>query len=184
MAERGAKGRELTALSPGPGRSRARAPRSNPNDDGQRQLIATWDAFGSVYLPYRMLLLAKLIDRRAAEQVAHLNLSLAEWRVIAHIGRFGKLSISQISRSAFVDRAEVCRAAAALEKAGVLRRETNPANRRSQLLALTARGLTLFERTSETRLAFFRDVCSELTAAERKAMESGLRKMALRISDG
>ncbi len=151
--------------------------------EAQAQLMASWEAFGDVYLPYRLLLLAKLIDRRAAEHVAKVNLSLAEWRVIAHIRRFGTLTISGISRHAFVDRAEVCRAAASLERAGLLRREVNPGNRRSQLLELTEQGDGLFRIISEGRLAFFDDICNVLTPGERKAMESGLRKMALRVSE-
>lgn len=155
----------------------------NGLSESQAQLMQTWDAFGDLYLPYRLLLLSKLIDRRAAEHVARMNLSLAEWRVIAHIRRFGQLTISQISRSAFVDRAEVCRAAATLEKAGVLRRESNPGNRRSQLLNLTEKGESLFLAISEGRVSFFQDICSGLTAAERKAMESGLRKIAMRVAE-
>jgi DNA-binding MarR family transcriptional regulator len=151
--------------------------------DGQAQLMSIWGAFGDTYLPYRLQLLGKLIDRRASEHVARVNLSLAEWRVMAHIRRFGMLTISGISRAALVDRAEVCRAAASLERAGFLRREANPGNRRSQLLQLTEEGEDLFRTISEGRVAFFEDVCSVLTAAERKAMESGLRKMALRVSE-
>ena len=96
------------------------------------------------------------------------NLSLAEWRVMAHIRFFGKLTISQISRSAFVDRAEVCRAAATLEKAGVVRREVNPGNRRSQLLELTPKGETLFLITSEGRIALLQGcTCVERQRAPR-----------------
>lgn len=151
--------------------------------DPQAQLMASWDAFGEMYLPYRLLLLSKLIDKKASEYVARVNLSLAEWRVIAHIRRFGQLTISQISRSAFVDRAEVCRAAASLEKGGLLRREANPGNRRSQLLVLTEQGEATFRMISEGRMAFFQELCGELTLSERKAMESGLRKLALCVSE-
>lgn len=151
--------------------------------EAQAQLMASWDAFGEMYLPYRLLLLAKLIDKRASEYVARMNLSLAEWRVIAHIRRFGKLTISQLSRAAFVDRAEVCRAAASLERAGLLQREEHPGNRRSQLLELTGEGETLFMTISEGRLAFFQDLYDQLTAGERKAMESGLRKLALKVAE-
>lgn len=148
--------------------------------EAQTQLMATWDAFGDVYLPYRLLLLAKMIDKGASEHVARVNLSLAEWRVVAHIHHFGKLTISQISRMAFVDRAEVCRAAATLERAGLLRREDNPGNRRSQLLELTERGEKLFHTVSRGRLAFFDEVCRDLTPAERRTMEKAMRKLAMR----
>jgi hypothetical protein len=76
-----------------------------------------WQLFGPTHLPYRILLLAKMIDRVTTQHVRdRAAMSLAEWRVISHVALMGQCSAAEIAEAAFVDRSEVSRAVAALEQ--------------------------------------------------------------------
>src|SRR5687768_12233552 len=57
-----------------------------------------WHLFGQDHLPYRLLLLARMIDRRSARELQKFGLSLAEWRVLAFIGVTGPASAAQIGK--------------------------------------------------------------------------------------
>src|SRR4051812_46114389 len=75
--------------------------------------------FGPSHIPYRILLLGKMIDRVTAQHVRDTaQLSLAEWRVLTHVEMIGKCSAAEVASVAYSDRAEVSRAVGSLEKRG------------------------------------------------------------------
>ena len=95
----------------------------------------TWQLFDQVHLPYRILLLAKLLDRATARQLREQDdLTLAEWRVLAHLETLGEASSARIATAAAADRAEVSRAVASLERAGLIVRRPDSGNRKRLLL--------------------------------------------------
>ena len=67
--------------------------------------------FGPSHIPYRVLLLGKMIDRVTAQHVRDTaQLTLAEWRVLTHVEMIGKCSAAEVASVAYSDRAEVSRA--------------------------------------------------------------------------
>ena len=103
--------------------------RATPPDDDPtlRASERRWKLFGQSLLPYRILLLAKMIDRVTSQHVRErAAMSLAEWRVISHVELMGRCSASEIADAAFVDRAEVSRAVGVLEGRGLIQREPHP----------------------------------------------------------
>jgi DNA-binding MarR family transcriptional regulator len=142
-----------------------------------------WTIFPATHLPYRLLLLAKMLDRLIAVQLRETaDLTLAEWRVMAHLAVMGERSASAIASAAFVDRAEVSRAVAALQRRGLLGRRANPRNRKSALLTLTDQGIELHRRVQEQRHQFFAEVTGDLGPEELGLMDKWLLRMALRAS--
>src|SRR5215216_2608338 len=84
--------------------------------EAEGQLPRTWTLFGPEHLPYRLLLLARMIDRQASRKLqAEFNISLAEWRVLAFVGVSGSSTAATIGAQGRIDRAEISRAVAALE---------------------------------------------------------------------
>jgi DNA-binding MarR family transcriptional regulator len=157
-----------------------------PTDEG-RELegieLEAWTIFPASHVPYRLLLLAKMLDRLIAVQLREIaGLTLAEWRVMAHLAVMGKKTASAIASAAFVDRAEVSRAVAALEDRDLLGRHANPRNRKSPLLILTDRGIELHRRVQEQRQQFFAEMTADLGPEELGLMDKWLLKMALRAS--
>ncbi len=85
---------------------------------------------------------------------------MAEWRVLAQLVRTSPASVRQLAEQAWVDRAEVSRAAASLERRGCLERQENPKDRRSPLLYSTEAGRELFRKVSPQRIAFHRSLAA------------------------
>lgn len=145
--------------------------------------LEAWTIFPATHVPYRLLLLAKMLDRLIAVQLREIaGLTLAEWRVMAHVAVMGKKTASAIASAAFVDRAEVSRAVAALEGRGLLGRHPNPRNRKSPLLLLTELGIELHRRVQEQRHQFFAEMTADLGPEELGLIDKWLLKMALRAS--
>ncbi|WP_052508056.1 MarR family winged helix-turn-helix transcriptional regulator [Sphingomonas hengshuiensis] len=133
-------------------------------------------------LPYHILLLSKIIDRTTAQHVRETaDLSLPEWRTMAHVHYLGLCSASEVASLAFVDRAEVSRALGSLEERGLVRREPHPTKRNSRLVSLTDEGKKVHLSIRGERGRFFTDWVSDLDEAERKQLDSGLRQIIRRV---
>lgn len=142
-------------------------------------LPKVWHLFGEDHLPYRLLLLARLIDKETARRLqAQFGLSLAEWRLLAIAGSMGPCTASEIAVAGEIDRAEISRAYGKLEHAGLLEREPDPAHRKRQIITLTAKGRVFFEEVREERRRFFRTIMADLAPDEPRQMAAALEKMA------
>lgn len=143
-----------------------------------------WDLFGPEHLPYRLLLLARMIDRQAARQLSSaFGLTLAEWRVLAFVCASGPSSASAIGRSGGIDRAEISRAVSRLENRKLAVREGDPDNRRKRIISPTGEGRSLFAEVIADRRAFFRALLQDISPEDRKVVERSMRKMAVRLQD-
>lgn len=139
-------------------------------------------ALGPSKIPYRILLLSKMIDRVTAQHVRDTaQLTLAQWRVLTHVEMMGKCSAAEVASVAYSDRAEVSRAIAALEERGLIQRETNPRNRKSSLVSLTAEGAAVHAGVRGERGKFYEQWLMDLNAADRTALDAGLEKITDRI---
>ena len=141
-----------------------------------------WTLFGADHLPYRLLLLARMIDRQASRQLqAQFDLTLAECRVLAFICASGPNSASSIGRAGGIDRAEISRAVARLELKGLATREQDEGHRKRLIIAATPAGHDLFEAVREDRRAFFRAVIEPVTEEDREVVERAMARMVERI---
>ncbi|MEO6214526.1 MAG: MarR family transcriptional regulator [Sphingomonas sp.] len=138
--------------------------------------------FGPTHLPYRILLLGKMIDRVTAQHVRDTaKLSLAEWRVLTHVEMMGKCSAAEVASAAYSDRAEVSRAVGSLEERGLVQREANPRNRKSSLVSLTDEGKAVHAAIRGERGKFYEQWLKDLSDADRSALNDGLDKMTRRV---
>jgi DNA-binding MarR family transcriptional regulator len=143
-----------------------------------------WDLFGAEHLPYRLLLLARMIDRQAARQLSSaFGLTLAEWRVLAFVCASGPSSASTIGRSGGIDRAEISRAVSRLEDRKLAVRESDRDNRRKLIISPTGQGKSLFAKVIADRRAFFRALLQDIPEADRLAVERSMRAMASRLHE-
>jgi len=101
-----------------------------------------YDIGGEGYFGYRMVLAAKLFDRRVSLLLAEQGeLSLPQWRIVAQLGLTHSGTVKSLAEGAAVDRAEVSRAMRDLERRKlVLRRAPKGTDRRSPTFELTAAG--------------------------------------------
>jgi DNA-binding MarR family transcriptional regulator len=106
------------------------------------QFLPLYDVGGDAYFGYRMVLAAKLFDRRVSELLErHGELTLPQWRIVAQLGLNGSGTVKSLAEGAAVDRAEVSRAMRELARLRfVLRQENSDGGRRSPAFVLTAAG--------------------------------------------
>jgi len=149
--------------------------------EGLGEVAAAWRVGGADYLPYRITLLAKLLDRCTTRLLqTSSGLSVAEWRVLAQLALAAPApaSVRQLAEQAWVDRAEVSRAAASLERRGYVERRQNAKDRRSPLLYCSDAGLALYRRVAPSRQDFHRSLTTMLGADAARQMEASLLTLA------
>jgi DNA-binding MarR family transcriptional regulator len=147
-------------------------------------LNTVWKLGGAHYLPLRLVLVAKLIDRYAARLLAQkANLTIPEWRVVAQLAMLTQGSVRKMARQAIVDPAEISRSAAKLEKRGLVRRQINDKDRRSPQFSLTEAGKALFAKFHPDWAQFSATLVSQLDAADTAAIEHGLTRIARELLD-
>ena len=149
------------------------------------KVARAWRLGGRDFLPYRITLLAKLLDRwNTRLLLSNSGLSVAEWRVLAQLSHASPASVRQLAEQAWVDRAEVSRAAASLEQRGVIERRDNPKDRRSPLLYCTDRGRALARKVSPVRHDFHKSLTELLSPEQVSALESAMLLLAKHCIDG
>lgn len=94
-------------------------------------------------LTFRLSVLSKLLDQRAAELLAGAEINLTAYRILNVSNTLGAASISEISRFCGIDRAQVSRTAVELERRGLVEFGEDPASRRKKIVALTGSGRAL-----------------------------------------
>lgn len=98
------------------------------------------------FLPYQFNVVAGRLSRGFAERYkARFGISIAEWRVVAHLNHAGAVSVREIHQRADMDKSKVSRAAARLEAAGYITKRPSQNDRRLVELALTSKGEAMMQ---------------------------------------
>lgn len=147
--------------------------------------IIGWAMPGLDFPTVRLTLLSKLMDRKTLRQLnERAQFSYPEWRVVARLGKnVGGSTVGQLAELAWVDRAEVSRAIASLERRDLVARLENPQDRRAPIHCLTKAGLQLYRRVIEIRAEFHKEMISDLSAEECEILDVLLLKLARRLQN-
>lgn len=144
-------------------------------DDIKRDLIL------DQYLPYRMAVIAHMMSEGFAKRYSsEYDMTIVEWRVMANLGHLEPQSAHQIGAHSHLDKVQVSRGVARLEKKGWIQREGDTVDRRRSLLTLTQEGRRVFNTLGKLALDFEDDVCASLTTEEYAALDRILRKLSKR----
>ena len=107
------------------------------------------------FLPYQLAVLASRVSREfAALYGARFDLSIAEWRVVAHLGQKEAVSVREIHERVDMDKSKVSRAASRLEAAGYVTKRISESDRRLVELTLTAQGRAMHGEIVELARGF------------------------------
>ncbi len=151
----------------------------NRNEDENSPLSEVWGMFGPTHVPYRILLLSKMIDRLTTRHVRTLaDLNLAEWRVVAHLAVMGDTSASRLSKVALVDRAEISRAVRSLTNKSLIQCLSDPDDKRVTLLGLTDKGREVFSDMQKARSRFYAILTQDLETPELRKLDDYLFRIA------
>ncbi|MBK1634184.1 MarR family winged helix-turn-helix transcriptional regulator [Rhodovulum adriaticum] len=125
------------------------------------QTVESFDLDG--FLPYRLCVAANHVGREFAERFrAAFSISLAEWRVLAHLSQTGPVSVREIHAAVDMDKSKISRAAARLEAAGHITKQENPRDRRLVELTLTTEGRALVDRLIPVAQSFQDELTARL----------------------
>jgi len=140
--------------------------------DQVRGVPPTYGIGGLPYFGYRLAVTAKLFDRKFVELLQlHSSLTLPQWRCMAQLGLAEPGTVRSLADGAAVDRAEVRRALAKLEKHGLVERHGNAHDQRSPNFTLTAAGWTVFETVRKPVSQFIRGLIEQVEVADIEAAD-------------
>ncbi len=130
------------------------------------------------FLPYELSVAANHTSRLFARHYSkEFGLSIAEWRVMAVVGRLGDISPGGVVERAEMDKVKVSRAAASLVAAGLLEQQPDPDDGRVRRLRLTARGERVHQAIIPRARALEAQLAEGLSAAEWSALRQVLRRL-------
>jgi DNA-binding MarR family transcriptional regulator len=136
------------------------------------------------FLPYRLSVLANLTSRALARLYSErFGLSVAEWRVIAHLARFAPVSANDVAVRAAMDKVQVSRAVARLTAKALVERATDAADRRRSALRLTRRGQATHDAIVPLARALEAQLLAGLGAADLAKLDRLLSALLLRATD-
>ena len=133
------------------------------------------------FLPYLLNQAAETtsleFQRRYREEYGMLR---TEWRVLFHLGRYGDMTAKAICERARLHKTKVSRAVRALEVKNFLTRTEQPDDRRHEILTLTKRGQTTYEKLADGARRFHETLSERFSDEENAIMKRCLSKLAAR----
>ena len=135
------------------------------------------------YFPYRLARLAEQVSLSVAEVYAErFSLTRQEWRVLAALGARAEIATKEFPRLTTLDKMHVSRAMAGLEARGIVRRTSDPNDRRERIVALTPAGRALYRKIVPLALEREAKMLSLLTPEEVKILDRTMRKLSTGLS--
>ncbi len=112
---------------------------------GQADGAATFDL--EQFFPYRLSVLTNTVTRALARlyESEH-DLTIAEWRLLAIVARFGPISANGVCERSAMDKVRVSRAVSRAVSRGLVDRDVDRHDRRRSVLTLTPRGRAIHDR--------------------------------------
>ncbi|MFV0474233.1 MAG: MarR family winged helix-turn-helix transcriptional regulator [Pikeienuella sp.] len=131
------------------------------------------------FLPYRLSVLSARVSRAFSTHYRErFGFSNAEWRVLAHLGAAGAVSVRDIHERADLEKSRASRAAARLETAGLLEKHVDERDRRLVSLSLTASGAAALAEIAPFARAYEAALLARLDEADRAALDRILTRLS------
>ena len=136
------------------------------------------------FLPYELSVAANRISRLFARRYSEaFGLSIAQWRVLAVVGRHGTLSPGQVAEATEMDKVKVSRAAAMLVEQGLLSQAADPQDGRARTLRLTERGGEVHRGIVPLARALEAQVAAGMAEEEWAALRPALRRLSRHVAE-
>jgi len=101
-----------------------------------------------------------------------------EWRVLFHLGLYGRMTASEISARARMHKTKISRAVHRLTERRMVTRARDADDRRLEHLTLTTKGRAAYDDLRNVAQTYEAGLLKELTAAEIKTLRIALGKLA------
>ncbi len=131
------------------------------------------------FLPYRLSVLSNIVSGRIAKSYERqFQLTIAEWRVMAVLGRFPGLTAAEVTEHTAMDKVQVSRAVARLKQTARIEQRAVEGDRRARHLFLTEQGHEVYAEIVPMARDYERRVTQDLSAAERAQLARLLDKLS------
>lgn len=118
------------------------------------------------FLPYRLSILSEVVSRALSRIYSdRFGIAIPEWRVVATIGQYGKVTARDVGAHSHMHKTKVSRAVAALEALGYVARTPNPDDMRESFLELTPKGEAMYRELVPQARAFSDALLATLPSA-------------------
>lgn len=135
----------------------------NLRTDGAMTDLPDFDL--SRFTAYRLSVAAqKLSDELARMYRARFDLTVPEWRILAHLTQADGASVRDIETQVAMEKSKVSRAASRLEERGVIDKLTHSSDRRLVRLQLTPKGREMLAELLPQAMAFQQEIEATLGA--------------------
>ena len=130
------------------------------------------------FLPYRLSVLSNTVSGRIAKSYEQqFQLTIAEWRVMAVLGRFPGLTAAEVTERTAMDKVQVSRAVSRLKDTNRIEQRAVEGDRRARHLFLTEQGHDVYAEIVPLARDYETRVTAGLNAAERVQLERLLDKL-------
>ena len=148
----------------------------------QAGTAATRSSPAHKFFIYKVGILRRALDRYSGPGlVKRSGLTVAEWRVLTHLYEAPATAL-ELRMQGHADKAEISRACAGLVAKGYVRAEVDPSDRRSAVLAITARGTKLHDAIVPLRQELQDELEAWLSPREIVEFHRILDKLTSRLS--
>jgi DNA-binding MarR family transcriptional regulator len=131
------------------------------------------------FLPYALNRAAEAASRGfQSVYKARYGMLRTEWRVLAHLGRYGEMTARDICLRADLHKTKVSRAVKALEGRRFLTRRTAEADRRQEVLGLTAAGEAAYRHLVEEARRYEAMLAARMSPDDLSGLRRGLRALS------
>jgi len=114
-------------------------------------------------------------DRYSAPHIKSLGLTMTQFDVIATLGNQLPMSCKELGEKTLVTKGTLTGVLERLEAKGLILRQANLEDARSQLIGLTSEGQSLFEKIFPEHLEFLNKAFQKLSPDELKQLEKSLK---------
>jgi len=125
---------------------------------------------------------AKMLRHSEDEALESLDLKMWEYDVLSALRRQGvpfQLPATELARESLLSGGAMTNRIDRLTQRGLVEREADPEDRRAVIICLTEAGRSLIDGAIEARLGVANEQLARLSKQERKAISTGLRKIAM-----
>ena len=131
------------------------------------------------FLPYRLSVLSNTVSGRIAQSYEQrFQLTIAEWRVMAVLGRFPGLTAAEVTERTAMDKVQVSRAVAKLQASLRIEQRAVEGDRRARHLVLSSLGRSVYHEIVPIARGYEQRLCAELSEAERGQLDRLIAKLS------
>jgi len=135
--------------------------------------------------PYRLSRAAELVSRQFARIYKdHSGLTRPEWRALATLGQYSRMTATEIGRHSSMHKTKVSRAVQALQDRGWLKREADSDDRRVEHLFLTKEGERQYRILARLASGFEAELKSLIGGNAFERLDAGLSAIETAMGDG